>query len=123
MNISTFYCHHCNRVKSHQSNFTVGYGIDQAGNKTCFDCCAIIDRDQMIDEGRIILYLDESGNKMHVTNWPGTLRFEVLSYRRGRHNIAGNRTDVWFRGPDGKVWHGVQYGNRSQLCHCGRTKQ
>jgi hypothetical protein len=41
----------------------------------------------------------------------------------GRHNIAGVRYDVWFRGPDGHVWWGVQYGDMTQICHCKRTKE
>ena len=29
--------------------------------------------------------------------------------------------DVWFIGPDGKEWHGVQYGDLTQVCHCRRV--
>lgn len=33
------------------------------------------------------------------------------------------RIDVWFNGPDGHLWHGVNYGHNSQLCHCRRTRK
>jgi len=46
----------------------------------------------------------------------------ILRSRSGRHNIAGIRVDVWFRGPDGMPWHGVNYGHHSQLTHCKRVK-
>ena len=72
----------------------------------------------MTEHGRIMLYLSNG----EVMNWPGTLRFPA-HVRKGRHNIAGSRYDVWFAGPDGFQWHGVQYGDNTQICHCKRTKQ
>jgi len=59
---------------------------------------------------------------IEVSNWPGTLRFKVLEFHRGRHNIAGTRIDVRFNGPDGHRWHGVQYGEWTQIVHCRRLK-
>jgi hypothetical protein len=136
--INTFYCHHCNRVKSYKSDITSGYALDHDNNKVCFDCCAVIDRESMIDRGdskSLPLYLakasrpplklcpEESYSTYEVTNWCGTLRFKCGQPRKGRHNIAGSRHDVWFHGPDGHVWHGVQFGEWTQVCHCKRTKE
>jgi hypothetical protein len=73
----------------------------------------------MKDEGRITLYLTDDGR---VTNWPNSLSFKG-HVSKGRHNIAGTRYDVWFTGPDGHRWHGTQYGDNTQICHCKRTKE
>jgi hypothetical protein len=54
--------------------------------------------------------------------WPGTLKIRC-GVRTGRHNIAGKRYDVWFVGPDGKNWHGVTYGDNTQICRVRRLKK
>lgn len=56
-----------------------------------------------------------------IGNWPGTLTFKATGVTRGRHNWGIPRWDVWFNGPDGHVWHGVNYGNNTQIVHCRRT--
>jgi hypothetical protein len=86
----------------------------------------------MIETGKAVLYLtttpnmtpagNRHGDKGTVSNWPGSLKFQTGPVKVGRHNMAGKRYDVWFRGPDGKDWHGVQYGENTQLCHCRRIK-
>jgi hypothetical protein len=68
--------------------------------------------------GIIVLYLIKNA----VTNWPGTLSFNVFEIKESRHNIAGVRRDVWFKDNSQLTWHGVQIGNFSQLCHCKRLK-
>lgn len=137
MKIHTFYCSHCNRIKSYMSDTTPGYALTADGEKYCYDCCAIADREYMIEHGHskgLPLYLTyERGSNSEyfknpiITNWPGTLKFTAFNpnmlRRRGRHNIAGTRYDVWFAGPDGYVWHGVKYGEFTQICHCKRTKE
>ena len=95
-----------------------GYGIDPEGNRHCYACCAVQDAQQMQADGKITLYLGTG----EVTNWPGSLRLKVNYQRKGRHNLAGVRYDVWFTGPDGDNWHGVQYGNMTQLVHCTRIR-
>lgn len=90
----------------------------------------------MKEEGRITLYLTYKfvdhehftyfSRELYdgkLTNWPGTLCYKATSIRKGHHNIAGSRVDVWFVGPDKHVWHGAQYGDNTQLCHCRRTKR
>jgi hypothetical protein len=71
----------------------------------------------MAQRGRIALYY--TGDE--VINWPGTLRIPVDYSSAGRHNIAGTRTDVWFRF-GGAEWHGVTYGEMTQIVHCKRKK-
>lgn len=109
------------------SGCTMGYGTDPTtGKKHCFACCGKREEAAMIATGCAVLYLesepipDRPGSTRHrVTNWPGTLSIPC-QVRRGRHNIARVRYDVWFKGPDGKPWHGVQYGDNTQICRCKR---
>lgn len=117
-----------------------GYGVvKQEGVevKVCYECCGKRDAKDMEDTGKTVLYLTSTvkhptereyelgyrDTKVYtVTNWPGTLAFKVFMSKEGHHNFAGSRTDVWFRGPDGKLWWGVQYGDTTQLVHCKRLK-
>lgn len=105
--------------------FATGYACD-GDKRICYDCCAKIERQAMIDTGKATLYL-VGGQDEHcgyeVTNWPGNMRFNVRSSRRGRHNMTGKRIDVWFVGPDRHWWWGVQYGDMTQIVHCKRTKE
>ena len=73
----------------------------------------------MRTHGQHTLYLDLSDNE--VSNWPGTLSFEVLEAKRGGHNWTGHRWDVWFDF-EGDRWHGVTYGHQTMVCHVKRTK-
>ena len=139
-----FHCSVCGKDKPVQTAGGTGYGYDDQERIICYECCADQDRTTMIQTGRITLYLTcEPASKMlhngrpftaatlshgpgrkaagELTNWPGTLRFKCGT-RVGRHNIAGVRYDVWFTGPDGYEWHGVQYGDNTQICRCKRTK-
>lgn len=84
----------------------------------------------MIETGRATLYLTvtsgvissyRSATHGKITNWPGSLSFPCI-VRKGRHNIARVRYDANFAGPDGNRWHGVQYGDNTQIIHCKRLK-
>lgn len=105
-----------------------GYGYAAEGPEQppiCYDCCSKRERARMIETGKATLYLSHkkpSENRGEVTDWPGTMRFGGY-VRQGRHNMAGRRYDIWFTGPDGEPWHGVQYGDNTQLCHCKRVKR
>lgn len=115
---------------------TIGryYGENENGSIFCDMCCGQLDREAMIRDGRITLYLSWPSEPRpyrtpgtisvdgKLTNWPGTLSFLIRLVKIGRHNFAGRRFDVWFTGPDGKDWHGTQYGDNTQLCHCHRIK-
>jgi hypothetical protein len=87
----------------------------------CYACCAIEDIQFMDENGKATLYLTD--NMSRVSNWLGSLNFLVYHVKKSRHNIARFRYDVWFYGPDGFIWHGVQYGDNTQICHCRRTKK
>lgn len=113
------------------------YGRNANGDKHCYPCCGAVDREYMISTGKITLYLSNEADDLiggltvrnsmqgwNVSNWPDSLRFKIKGYpRKGDHNIARYRYDVWFNGPDGHLWWGVQYGDNTQLCHCKRTKE
>ena len=126
-----FYCHICKRncdVPTTHS-CTTGYAIDKDNSLVCYQCAAEGDKQQMIRDGRMQLYLsqDKEAQKgtmtiYKVTNWPGSLEFKVPFAKEGKHNFARTRTDFWFRGPDDFIWHGFQIGNNNQVAYCKRTK-
>lgn len=130
----TFTCHRCRVTKPiRDEGLVVGYAKDDKDNYLCYECCGEIDRDYMLEQGKITLYLtceptwkerSLEGRKQAgiVSNWPGTLKFTCRT-RVGDHNIARYRYDCWFTGPDGYIWHGIQYGDNTQICHCKRTKE
>lgn len=119
---STFYCDGCRKLKTVvHSDITTGYGIDKNGNKFCYSCCADNDRKIMRETGKYTLYLVGNNNQWEITNWPGSLSFPARVVK-GRHNIARVRYDAWFNF-DGHIWHGVTYGDHTQVCHCKRTKE
>ena len=115
-------CIKCNKEIIKSDNCSTGYGTDKDDNKVCYACCAIADREQMRTTGRITLYLVKTDRRLAVTNWPNSLSFVVSYCRTGQHNIAGVRYDVWFYF-ENTQWHGVQYGDNTQLCHCKRNKK
>ena len=93
----------------------MGYGVRPNGDKVCYPCCGHEDFKELMNltKGqKVIHYLTERG----VENWPGSLIIRPYKRKRGKHNIAGTREDVWFE-LDGKKFHGVQYGDFSQICH------
>jgi len=120
--MSQFHCDCCEKDKIHtDDSCSTGYATTKDGNKICFDCCSVRDRQVMIDLGNSALYLSKDEKGYKVTNWPGTLMFRCTTPRKGKHNIARTRYDVWFTGPDGQDWHGVQYGENTQIVHCKRA--
>lgn len=124
-----FRCGDCGCVKPVQTSGGTGYGYFERGDNAkpiCYECCGKRELASMIETGKATLYMTiergASYNKCKVTDWPGQLSF-VGAYSVGRHNIAGKRYDVEFTGPDGFKWHGVTYGDNTQICHCKRTKR
>lgn len=129
--MNTFKCDQCGNGIGSGNGIGTSYG-ECKGRKICYSCCGENDRKNMVETGRATLYLTTGKQKAFgmvreetapskVSNWPGTLSFPCY-VRRGAHNIARYRYDVWFTGPDGKQWHGVTYGDNTQICHCKRTK-
>lgn len=122
-----FLCADCGETRPVQtSGVGTGYGYDKRNRPICYACCGKNDRLAMDKTGRAMLYLtikpDLGGSygNAEITNWPGTLRF-AGRYHKGNHNIAGSRYDVWFK-VDGQNWHGITYGENTQICHCRRVK-
>lgn len=125
-------------------NSTHKYGLDSTGLYHCYRCCAQRDLDDMRATGKAMLYLtlvdatpqhtrttylgSTQRKAAKLTNWPGSLTLDnvCIQYTRYGHYTpnAGYmpRSDVWFTF-DGAWWHGVSYGNYTQLTHCRRTKQ
>lgn len=100
------------------NGFSTGYGGDRyLATRHCFECCGDTDKAHMRDKGKATLYLSDK----KITNWPGTLELIPGRIKTGSHNIAGKRYDVWFTF-EGKPWHGVQFGDNTQILHCKRIK-
>jgi hypothetical protein len=101
-----------------------------AEQRICYDCCAVRDRLDMLATGRAVLYLVGRVDNVHVTthvvtNWPGTLEFKCFPRvvrRPGAGGFGAQRTDAWFIGPDGFIWHAINRGDM-QLARCKRTKE
>lgn len=121
-----FLCGDCGKTKPVGTSGGTGYGWTDPDNPddkpVCYECCGKRDVADMIATGRAVLYLTyHKGGTARLTNWPGTIEYRA-GVRVGRHNIAGHRYDVWFTGPDGRSWHGVTYGDNTQICRCKRLK-
>lgn len=125
MNANKTHCHGCELALPNPSGGVTGYRLDEFGNAFCYACCAKIDKERMVRDGKSdFLYLSMDGaGEWVITNWPGSLRFKAIRVSLSDHNMAGKngRRDTWFVGPDGKVWHGVSVGN-SDVLHAKRTK-
>ena len=113
----------CGHTPSPHSHISTGYGQTADGKRHCYDCCAATERAAMVETGKACLYLVQRNGRNVITDWPGKLEFKPWHVRKGRHNLAGSRYDAWFAGPDGYVWHGVQYGEDTQIIRCKRTKE
>lgn len=116
-----FTCDDCHQIITHIGHGGTGYGT--FGDKTvCYGCCGERDRREFLESDRWTFYLSRVGQDWYVGNWPGTFKIGVNNFRRGRHNIAGTRCDVWFYDERGRCWWGVNYGNFTQIVHCKRLK-
>jgi len=123
-NMAPEYCEWCGNAFV-STGLGTGYVVVQSSH-LCYDCCAVDDKKFMVEHGEISLYLtcvkDSPYETFEVSNWPGSLRFKVCSWSRGEHNW-GSRIDVWFRGPDGKIWWGWKCDNGIHECiNVRRTK-
>lgn len=121
-----FKCSQCKQYKplnTDSGSCATGYGISHDRQFICFACCGVNDARDLEERGKGYLYLSsDSGQNYRLSNWPGSLTISLHgSPKRGYHNLARYRYDVWFkwRGFD---WHGVQYGDNTQVCHVKRIK-
>lgn len=118
-----FVCSICKEHKTHESDFSTGYALDKNDNKICFDCCGKQDAATLANlkpGEKFFLYLNTK--ERTLTNWPGTLKLDVVYIQKGRHNIAGNRYDTWFCYGENQ-YHAVQYGDNTQIAHIRRLKK
>jgi hypothetical protein len=130
-------CNRCNSIikPPESSSGSTGYGIIDLGDgpvKVCYPCCATLDKEYMHKHGRITLYvhinIDSSkpieSNIVHVSvvNWPHSLILQCFKWKKGKHNIGGERLDVWFEF-GGRIWWGVHYGFNNEIVYCKRTQQ
>jgi hypothetical protein len=117
----------CGHKPSPHGPYTTGYAYNVTDDKTlCYDCAAKIEHQYMLDNNKTVLYLVRNTSELNpfyeVTDWPGKLRFRVRHMKTGRYNLARKAYHVWFTGPNNTNWHGVTYGDNTQLCHCKRIK-
>ena len=134
---TTFACDQCGETKTYKG-ISTGYATDRDGKKICFSCCGENDKKELMNMkvgDKTIMYLINDAIKptselgtafathrpWRVSNWPGTLKIRCSTPRKGRHNIAGSRYDIWFDYM-GMEFHGVQYGENTQVCHIKRIK-
>lgn len=113
--MKTFTCSQCGLTKITDTNGGTGYGLNAAGDKVCYACCAVNDSKALgtlKPKEKLLLYY----NGKEVTNWPGSLRITPTGTRVGRHNIARTQTTVYFM-HQGSQFTGRQYGNNSEILH------
>ena len=88
---------------------------------------AVAEVESMKQTGQAVLYLrtklcPDGFKRDFVGTWEGSFNFQVCNRNTSKHNMAGKRLDLWFVGPDGKTWHGVNIGD-NQIVRCHRNKQ
>lgn len=122
----------CGHKPTQSGGCGTGYGRDNDNKTWCYECCGWLDRADMIETGKQLLYFTGPGvaplvhdnRPYQITNWPGTLLITPTRVRRSKGWGFGHSYEVfhvWFTGPDGKPWIGRNAGN-SQLLHCRRLK-
>ena len=106
-----------------------------ADNKThCLTCAGDMEKESMIRNGYGKLYLCYEQEPRQdgycdwftpkngkLTNCNGTFEIPITRIKRGRHNVAGYRYDVWFK-LGGREWHGVTIGDNTQICRVKAVK-
>ena len=114
-------CEKCGKEIVPPNSLGAGYGVLD-GKKHCYECCGEYDKQQLREKDRATLYLSKVTGEYLITNWPGTLKIKPWpNIKTGRHNLARTRKDVWFRF-EGQEWHGVQYGETTELLHCRKLR-
>lgn len=130
MRKNTFTCKRCRQILPVHGagvlNYTggTGYATDRRRRKTCYACCAEVDKAEMRKRGRILLYLSRDGSAYwKITNWPGTLTIYPTRASSSRCWGFGReypRHDVRFLF-EGQRWYGVNQGD-NQILRCRRVK-
>lgn len=108
------------------SGCTTGGGTNAAGETLCFACCGFLDaitmaRTEPGEVAGLALYVADGSSgcpeAAKVANWPGTLSMNVTAVTRWvRGGFGSKRRTLYFRGPMGSWWSGVEYnGNAGNL--------
>lgn len=130
---AVFLCADCGKHKPLKSDGGgTGYGYDGVTNAIfCYPCGAKRHFDSLERDGKGYLYLSPTtlderkalgASAAHkLTDWTGERKIPIYRVQSGGHNFAGTRYDVWFT-LGGRDWHGVQYGDNTQVCHVRRLK-
>lgn len=125
-------CHKCHNL------LNGNYGISIHGKRRkykCYACCVETEKAFMRKNGKTMLYLSQEqkatpiqrlpyrmeADTCKVTDFTGGLSITPTSVKASFHNIAGKRYDAWFIF-EGYFWHGVTYGDNTQILHCKKTK-
>lgn len=128
--MATFKCCDCGGVFPIQTSGGTGYAyrtqdqsIPEEARRMCYPCAAIDERERMIRDGYATLYLVKREGRIWVQNWTGHLEF-LSCAKVSRHGggFGTQRTDAWFTGPDGLLWHAVNRGDM-QIARCRRLKR
>ena len=115
-------CDRCNKeIHKTEGSCGTGYATNEHNETICYECCADVDREWMRTHDKITLYLTEQSGAWSITNWPGSLHFDNLHVRTGRHNFARVRYDTWIRF-EGQLWHGVRCGDNTEIVHLQRVQ-
>lgn len=141
VNENTFTCWHCQRtlpyVRKDVGGVTQTIGlVSSSRGPHCYDCHTRFEVEKMIQDGSAILYLTLApkwsgcGNvppldwpRSTITNYSGTFELKLPGTPdKSKHNWGCDRYDVWFYGPDGALWHGLNIGD-NQILRCKRLKK
>jgi len=120
-------CFRCGKeIVSVAGSGATGYGVDRENNKICYQCCGEIDGEELasLKPGeKMILYLSSCGEEgmWYICNWPGSFKIRVFP-DKGKHNLAGCRYDVRFKYKEHE-YHGIKYGDNTDICHVRRLKK
>lgn len=107
-----FYCNAGNHMTTGD-----GFAVNEDGTyRTCYQCCALVDRARMDASGdnklvELILSRYDAGYPLSVCNMPQTLCFRIVKRTEGR---------IWFNGPGGK-WYG-RITRDGRVTHARRLK-
>jgi hypothetical protein len=116
-----FLCARCRKIQPTESNSGTGYGYphnpegEYMDKLHCYACCGQTDKLAMLRDGKATMYL--TGEKL--TNWPGSLSFQVQYTRKLNHPFSRRAVIAYFRGPDGKQWSAKNIGD-TEIAHCRR---
>lgn len=119
--MKTIRCYKCKKVIDVPiGSLTTGYGINDKGQKICFECCGEQDKQQLRDTGKFQGYFTGE----YFTNWPGTLKLKIFNSVSSWHNFAGKggRVDFWLKFEE-NWYHGIFVGFNHQCATIRRVKK